>query len=46
MEIIALPEQLPNLIIKRAGWGACGAEMSRVRMLPPMTEFHAASIKT
>jgi hypothetical protein len=27
--MIALPEWPPNLIIKRTGWSACGAEMSR-----------------
>jgi hypothetical protein len=29
MDMIALLEWSPNLIIKRTGWGACAAEMSR-----------------
>jgi hypothetical protein len=44
MNTIALPEWSPNLIIKRTGWGACGAEMSHEFQY--RRQFHAASIET
>ena len=49
MDMIALPEWSPNLITKRTGWGACGAEIShefRYRHDGAlMAELDAASIK-